>query len=155
MSGANARSAAWTRRIKSVRKGLACIFSGLSVSPSVGEADTSPHRGRSHFARKLLEIREYSCVVFVQTRGQLLPDEKSDCAIHIQSLCGAALGQYRTKIVCKTARRDLCGVALYLLFFLFGEIRTAEKFLCHKKTCDRNRAVGHGICQPEIIKPEA
>ena len=27
MSGVNARSAAWTRRIKSVRKGLACIFS--------------------------------------------------------------------------------------------------------------------------------
>ena len=38
-----------------------------------------------HIARKLLEIREYSCVAFVQS------DEKSDCAIRIQSLCGAAI----------------------------------------------------------------
>ena len=45
-----------------------------------------------HFARKLLEIHEYSCVVFVQT------DEKSDCAIRIQSLCGAALKFYLVKL---------------------------------------------------------
>ena len=37
-----------------------------------------------YLARKLLEIRKYSCVVFIQF------NEKSDCAIRIQSLCGAA-----------------------------------------------------------------
>ena len=38
-----------------------------------------------HLAQKLLEIRQYSCVVSVQS------DEKSDCASDAQSLCGIAL----------------------------------------------------------------
>jgi len=38
-----------------------------------------------HLTQILLEIRKYSCVEFMQA------DEKSDCAIHMQSLCGVAL----------------------------------------------------------------
>ena len=38
-----------------------------------------------HLAQILLEIRRYSCVGFI------LADEKSDGAIHTQSLCGVAL----------------------------------------------------------------
>ena len=38
-----------------------------------------------HLAQILLEIRRYSCVGFIQA------DEKSDGAIHTQSLCGVAL----------------------------------------------------------------
>ncbi len=38
-----------------------------------------------YLAQKLLEIRRYSCVTFVQA------NEKSDCAITRQSLCGIAL----------------------------------------------------------------
>jgi len=38
-----------------------------------------------HIAQILLEIRQYSCVEFVQSA------EKSDCAICAQSLCGIAL----------------------------------------------------------------
>ena len=38
-----------------------------------------------HIAQKLLAIRQYACVVFMQS------DEKSDCASAAQSLCGIAL----------------------------------------------------------------
>ncbi len=38
-----------------------------------------------NLAQILLEIRQYSCVEFMQA------DIKSDCAIHMQSLCGVAL----------------------------------------------------------------
>ena len=38
-----------------------------------------------HLARKLLDIRQYACVVFIQSA------EKSDCASDAQSLCGVAL----------------------------------------------------------------
>jgi len=38
-----------------------------------------------HLTQILLEIRRYSCVEFMQAV------EKSDCAIHTQSLCGVAL----------------------------------------------------------------
>jgi len=41
-----------------------------------------------HTAQKLLEIRQYSCVVSVQS------DEKSDFASAAQSLCGVALKKY-------------------------------------------------------------
>ena len=39
-------------------------------------------------AQILLEIRQYSCVGFIQA------DEKSDGAIHTQSLCGVALNLF-------------------------------------------------------------
>ncbi len=38
-----------------------------------------------HLTQVLLEIRQYSCVEFMQA------DEKFYCAIHTQSLCGVAL----------------------------------------------------------------
>ena len=38
-----------------------------------------------HITQKLLEIRQYSCVDFMQS------DEKIDCASPAQSLCGVAL----------------------------------------------------------------
>jgi len=41
-----------------------------------------------YIAQKLLEIREYSCVAFVQS------NEKSDCASARQSLCGIAFDTY-------------------------------------------------------------
>ncbi len=39
----------------------------------------------------LLKIRQYYCVEFMHA------DEKSDCAIHTQSLCGIALRRTRDK----------------------------------------------------------
>jgi len=39
----------------------------------------------------LLEIRQYSCAEFMQAY------EKSDCAIHSQSLCGVALISKNTR----------------------------------------------------------
>ena len=38
-----------------------------------------------HLAQKLLDIRQYACVVFIQS------DEKIDCASPAQSLCGITL----------------------------------------------------------------
>ncbi len=45
-----------------------------------------------HLAQILLEIRRYSCVGFIQA------DEKSDGAIHTQSLCSVALKKCGNKI---------------------------------------------------------
>ena len=42
-----------------------------------------------HIAQKFLDIRQYACKISVQS------DEKSDCVIRTQSLCGIAL-KYRT-----------------------------------------------------------
>ncbi len=46
-----------------------------------------------HLAQILLEIRRYSCVKFIQA------DEKSDGAIHTQSLCGVALTAVYSNII--------------------------------------------------------
>ena len=57
-----------------------------------------------HLAQKLLEMRQHSCVISIQS------DEKSDCTSSTQALCGIALNFLSYAIAdCRVVQRGTAG----------------------------------------------
>ncbi len=66
-------------------RGCICLFKATPRNDRLTALRVACLHIFRQLAQILLEIRQYSCVGFIQA------DEKSDGAIHTQSLCGVAL----------------------------------------------------------------